>query len=586
MATRVLVPVEHRVWIARLAEGFSSILTSVSKAGYRRSGIALLGLFIPVAFMECALGAPPIAGPWNVLLFLDEAWRVVNGQVPQTDFYSPIGPMTALFTAIGMKIAPPSASSITYGVVLLAALVLPLVWRIAKDRLPWALALLCSILAGTYLLSPRPPAYGIRDTGYAMLYNRESYVLFLALCLCLFLKRRAPVWESDYFDRAFAKRHAPVRRSDCLDGAFAGLLLALLLYWKITYFVAAVEIAIASAFLIPKFREWYLAAGAAFAGVCAALFALLGISLPRYVANLVYAVKVQSPETRSHLLLASLNHNAMWMYLLFFCLALLSWTWSRSTRAPFAIARIWLVAASIILAVLFIESGNASQGEGLEDPLYFLTAVITFELFRRIEAEDVAKKGSSARIVYTASFALLWSLFFGSIMIGEAASYAYTVAWDVARRPYTPASQQFHSTQLIDFHVPSGTDHITGYWPARDLPGHINDGIDLLRRNLRSGESVTTLDFANPFSFALGIKPARDRVLFWDLHVTFDDKNPPSASEFLGNSSVVMVPRLLDRRTGFGFDTFDTMMALYGDYLHDHFHEVESTADWTMYRRN
>jgi hypothetical protein len=329
-----------------------------------------------------------------------------------------------------------------------------------------------------------------------------------------------------------------------------------------------------------------LAAGAAFAGVCTALFVLIGVSLPRYIANLVYAVKAQSPQMRSHLLSASFTHNAMSLYLLLFCLALLSWTWSRWTTARFAIARIWLVAASLIGAVLFIESGNASQGGGLEDPLYFLTAVISFELFRRIDAGDLVEEGSSARIAYTASFALLLPLLYGSIIVGEVASYAYVVAWDVARRPYTSASQRFHSAQLSDFHVPPGTDHITSYWPARDLPAHINDGIDLLRRNLRSGENVTTLAFANPFSFALGIKPARDRILFWDLHVTFDDKNPPSATEFLGNSSVVMVPRLPDRTTGFGFETADTMMTLYGSYLKSHFHEVESTKDWTMYRRN
>ena len=569
------ISLDHRSWLIKFAERFSSIITSESKVGYRRSGIALLAIFTPVAIIECALGAPPIVGPWNVLLLLDGAWRIVNGQVPETDFYSPIGPMTDLFTAFGMKIAPPSASAITYGVVFLAALLVPFVWRIAKDRLPWAHALLCTILAGTYLLSPRPPGHPLRNTGYAMIYNRESYVVFLALCLCLFLERRARARWSEY-----------------TDGAFAGLLLALLLYWKITYFVAAVGVTIAAAFLIPKLRKFYLAAAVASAGVCAALFLFFRISLPRYLASLVYAVKAQSPDMRYKLLWESLANNAMWIYLFCFCLALLSWKWSqpmtprsRSKTPRFAIARIWFVAVALIAATCFIESGNSSQGGGLEDPLYFTTALIAFELFRRIDRERVAAPGSSDRVAYAASFALLLPLLFGTIILDDVVSYVYTVAWDCIRRPNTPASQRIDSAQLSDFHVPPGTEHITSYWPARDLPAHINDGIHLLRRNLHSGESVTTLGYGNPFSFALGLKPARDRILFWDLHVTFDSKNPPSADEFLGNTTVVMVPRLLDRSKGWGFQTFDTMMALYGEYLRDHFQEVESTGSWTMYRR-
>jgi hypothetical protein len=567
-ATVVQIPVERRARPAGLAGRFSSILTSEAEEGYRRSAMGLLMLLIPVGMVECVLGAPPITGAWNVLLMLDSAWRTVNGQAAQTDFYTPVGPMTDLFTAFGMKIAPPSTSAITYGVVLLAALLVPLAWRIAKDRLPWALALLCTVLTGTYLLAPGPPAYGFRDSGYAMLYNRESYMVFLTLCLCLFLRRRAPVWRSEY-----------------LDGAFAGMLLALLLYWKVTYFVAAVEVTIASAFLVPKLRGWYQAAGAAFAGVCATLFLAFGISLPRYLANIVYAVKSQSSHNRLQLLTASFQHNALWMYLLLFCLALQSWTWSRSRAARLSIPRIWLVALALLGAVLFIESGNASQGGGLEDPLYFLIAVITFEQFRRIDDKEVAKAGSSAHIVYIASFALLLPLCYGPILVSDAASYFYTITWDLVRRPSTPESQRFHSAQLRDFHIPPSTDHVTAYWEVRDLPAHLNDGIDLLRKNLRSGESVTTLDFANPFSFALGIKPARDRILFWDAHITYDPKNPPSA-DFLANSSVVMVPKYSDRSMRYTYATSDLLLGLYGGYLHDHFHEVASTTDWTMYRKN
>ena len=570
MATVARISIERRSLISKVADRFATILSSESRQGYRLSGLALLAAFIPVAIVQCILGAPPIEGPWNVAILLDGAWRMIQGQAAQTDFYNPIGPMTDLFTAIGMKIATPSTSSITYGVVILAALILPLVWRIAKHRLPWALALLCTILAGTYLLSPRPPGWTIRFTGYAMIYNRESYVVFMALCLCLFLKRRYPS-----------------RRSEYVDGAIAGMLLALLLYWKITYFVAAVGVTACAAVLIPRVSRWYLAAMAAVAGVCLALFVFVGVSLPRYVANVRYAVKAQLPAMRYQLLWASLNHNAMWMYLLAFCLVLLTWTWSRGKTPPFAITRIWLASVALLGATLFIESGNSSQGGGLEDPLYFITAVIAFESFRRIDPRQVARPDSSTRTAFAASFAVILPLFFGTIVLGDSVAYAYSVAWDCVRRPHIPVSQRFHSAPLSDFYVPTSTTHNTAYWPARDFPARINDGIDLLRKHLQPGDRITTLSFTNPFNFALGIKPARDRIVFWDPHVTYDPANPPATpAQYLGDATVVMVPRLLDRSTGCCFETADVMIGLNSGYLHDHFHEVESTPTWTLYRRN
>ncbi len=565
-----LLPTRERESLVHsITEKFSKMISSESLIGYRWVGIALLATFASIALLECALGAPPITGPWGVTILLDGAWRIVHGQVPHTDFYNPLGPLTDLLIAFGMKVAPPSTSSITYGIVLFATLLLPLTWRIAKDRLPWAIAFLFVFLSGLYILSPRPPGYTMRDTSYAMIYNRESYVLLLPLCLCLFLKPRAAV-----------------RRSDYLQGTFAGQLLGLLLYTKVTYFVAAVGLIAASAFLVPNSRKWHLAMAAAFAVVCAAMFAVFHISLIRYLRDLVYAVGVQSPTMRTTLLSQSIAHNALWMYLLIFSLLLLAWAHERSGATDSSMVRLWLVAACIVGATLFIESGNASQGAGLDDPMYFAAAVVSLELFRSRNAKAIAGYNSSARLAYSGALLLMFPLLFGSIVAGDLISYAYTVAWDLARGPSLPASQQFHSVSLRDFRVPTGTNHITTYWPSRDFPAKINDGIDLLKRRLQPGDRITTIDFANPFSFALGIPPAHDKTVFWDLHVTFDTKRPPKPSEFLGDASVVMVPRLTDRSEGFGFVTADTLMNLYGAYLHTNFHEVESTENWTMYRRN
>ncbi len=547
----------------------SQVLQSESSVGYRRAGLALLAILVPVGILQCILGAPPIAGPWDIANLLDGGWRIVNGQVPHSDFHTPLGPLTYLLVAFGMKIAPPSTSSITYGITLLAALVTPLAWRVSRNRLPWVIAFLFPLLCGFYLLSPRPPGYAFRETSYAMIYNREGYIFLCILCICIFLKPRKSSRQSTY-----------------LDGAVVGLFCGLLLYCKITYFAAALGLIVVAGLLIPKSRVWYLPALATFSSVCAAFFAIFHISLRLYLLDILSAGPAQSTSLRMKLLSEGIATNAMWIYLLLFALALWAWVQGDDGRGTIAVLRPWLVAIAIVASALFLESGNTSQGGGADDPLYFAAALVSLEQFRRDNAGRISRSGAPAHVANTASLVLLIPVLFGSILVHDLVSFAYTVAWDIARRPEIASSQKFHSYPLRDFYVPAGTNHITDYWPARVHPARINDGIDLLRRHLQNGDRITTIDYCNPFSFALGTAPAKDGNLWWDLYLSFDLKRHPTPNEFLGDASVVMVPRLTDRTAGFGFEVADTMMGIYGGYLHDHFHEVESTATWTMFRRN
>jgi len=178
------------------------------------------------------------------------------------------------------------------------------------------------------------------------------------------------------------------------------------------------------------------------------------------------------------------------------------------------------------------------------------------------------------------------SIFGGMILARDLASLAYVVAWDVENRPVLAASQLLHSVNLRDFYVPPTTMQNTSYWSSRDHPAKINDGIELLKRHLQKDDRVTTVAFANPFSFALGLAPARDSLLWWDLNFSFDRLHFPPAEDFLGDASLVMVPRLIDRSRGCCFESADALLTLYGAYLQTHFHEVASSNTWTLYRRN
>jgi hypothetical protein len=557
----------RRSWIASSAEKLSQALCPESFSGYRRAGYALLAVFVMLEMMLIVGGAPPIDEPWDMNLLLGGGWRIVSGQVPHTDFHNPIGPLTYLLVAFGMKVAAPSTSSIAYGSVLLLAILLPWAWYIASARLPWGVALIFVAFAGFFLVSPRPPGFGIRETSYAMIYNRQAYVLLSMLLLAVFLKP----WDS-------------AKRSVSVEGLFVGVLLTLLLYCKITYFLTAAVLTALAVVLDGRPLRWFLSSAGAFVGMCVAFFAAFHINLHSYLLDIATAGYSQSPAMRITLLSRSVTDNTTGIYILCFCVGL--WTWAEhwAGRPRSSALRLWLVAGGIVAGAWLIISGNAAQYRG-EDPLYFVAAVVLLELFRRRNAAQVTQSGSTFRLVYTASLVLMLPIFGGTILARDVASCAYVIGWDVARRPAFAESQRMHSASLRDFYVPPSSGHTTVYWPAREYPARINDGIDLLQKYWQKNDRVTTIGYADPFSFAMGSAPARDWLLWWRPNFSYDRAHHPPAEAFLGDATLVMVP-LAGADAAIAMDTVEPLLGLYGDYLRAHFHELASTDTWVLYRRN
>jgi hypothetical protein len=568
-STYTLSPIGECVpWFAVWAERLSQTLCSESSLGYRRSGVTLLLLLVSFGAILIVVGAAPVAGPWDMVALLDGGWRILNGQVPHTDFHNPIGPLTYLLVAFGMEIAAPSTSALAYGSILLLAFVSPMAWHISCKRLPWVVAFVFTLFMSLILVTPRPLGYEIRETTYAMIYNRQGYVLLSLLLLCVFLKPR---------DLAI--------QTPMLDGMLNGILLALLFYCKITYFLIAAGMILFAAILEYHQWRWFLVSALAFVGACGAFFLVFHINMYSYLSDIGVAGQSQSFAMRLKLMSEGLRTNATWIYMLIVCLCLWTWAAARPGKPQFSIFA-WLAAGSILASAELISSGNANQGGGRDDPLYFVAAVVSLELFRRWNRNEATRRGTAARFTHTTSIVLLLPIFCGTILVRDLASCTYAAAWNIEKSSRLEASQRLNSVRLTDFLVPPSTDHITAYWPARDHPAKINDGIALLQKYMQKGDRVMAVAFANPFSFALGLTPARDYSLWWDLGFSFDQRHLPSAREFLGDASIVMIPRLADRTQGCCFETVDLLLGHYGEYLRANFHEQASSDTWVLLRRN
>jgi hypothetical protein len=131
------------------------------------------------------------------------------------------------------------------------------------------------------------------------------------------------------------------------------------------------------------------------------------------------------------------------------------------------------------------------------------------------------------------------------------------------------------------------TPRLAGIWVAGDYERSetseyvqdIKDGMAMIQRLSAPNESVYSLDFTNPFTYALARPPAHGGA--WSLHFNMgiDDRHHPSPEFAIGGADIMMEPK-------FPSADIHGILRVYGDYFHSHFHLVEESSRWRMYRRN
>jgi hypothetical protein len=110
----------------------------------------------------------------------------------------------------------------------------------------------------------------------------------------------------------------------------------------------------------------------------------------------------------------------------------------------------------------------------------------------------------------------------------------------------------------------------------------VNDGIGLLQKYRRPGDTIASLDFSNPFSYALEISPPPGGTPIGLMYRTnFDEENKVPPEFLFGRASLVMVPTVFT-----DWSLQDAIPRIYGPYLREHFHQVGQTSSWHLYRRN
>jgi len=514
-------------------------------------------------------GATHIIAPWDVFAQLEGGWRIVSGLVPHTDYYNPIGPLTYLLTALGMRLAGPSVASIAYGNLIFLLVLTPWAWIVASNRLSYSNSFLFAIFILFLLAAVRPLGYEPGTTTYAMIYNRYGWALIAVLFLQLFV----PTYTQS-------------ERGRIPTSISIGLLLSFLFYCKVSYFGLAVVATALALILRTDLRRSIVYLILSFVLVIATVWLLLGISAVDYISDLSSAGGAQSISHRVSYLKNALRANTWRLCLtgLIWIIVLIIPSENRKYYS-WLTDRLYLnVVIALILTTTFIlAAGNAPEGNDI--PLFFVISLICLHFVARMFRHPNPASTVQAWISYLVIFAVAVPIFFGTLVVKDALSIVHAARWKEYRVSTAPESQRFNAAPLADFIIPHTSEWQTAYWRAKNVPARINEGLSLLRRHVKADSRLFVLAFTDPFSFALQLPPPKGPPLWWDPQFSFSADDFPDPNSIFANVNIVVIPILHDEDDGCCKDTVYRMSKAYGIYLEKFFEERDRSDHWVIMQR-
>ena len=468
----------------------------------------------------------------DVFIFLDGAWRVVEGQAPSRDFHTALGPLDFVLPALALAATGDFGLVMPGATALVLAALLPAVVRISDSRLRPVIALPFAAFLILIVAMPANLGESVSSLGFAMFYNRWGWV-FLSLLLVLHLPPK------------------PGRAAPAADAvAAAGLILAAV-YTKATFGLAASAFLLVSAF-DRQGRRWARPACVIVPAAALLVEFFWGGSLA-HIRDLQEAARVSGGFSPDKAAGALMRHVADLVFLGLFVFGLL-----RIGAKP----RDFFFLAFCAAAGFWILLQNA-QPWGIIT-LHAGAAVAAERLLR---SEDAFSRrgpfGRGAPLLLAAM--LLPTILHAAATLGLHAAMARS---DRFTPLPLPRFAQVGTVVLGRAGDPAFADLYLR---------SVADGAVLLSSVVPPPQRVTVLDFSNPFSAGLGLAPPRGDHAWLHWNRNLDAVHHPAPETLLGGAAFVMEPK-------WGINP-EPLRALYGERLRLDFVPVRETEFWILHRR-
>ena len=412
-------------------------------------------------------------------------------------------------------------------------------YLLARGRLSdFGRLLLCSVIVSS-AAAPLALGYPPNLLSPGMTYNSYGYC-FVALILL----------------ESFIPSKTTRRRSALFGGASTGVILAILIFLKITFFVGAAVLFIALAAVRPQTKQRWAGLLCGFSTAAMLFIAYMRFELRPMWDDL--AILAGAKRFRpDYYQIGSILESAV--LLLIFSVSVALFLHGKGEKKE---ALAIFLAAPAVCATGLVLIFTSFEPNGF--PLQAVLPILIVDLLNRR-----AVLGSSPDRAFHLSLLLWGTLMVITMLVPDALSLSYGFVQKI-RLDHRYAPMQ--SPVLGQFACVK-EDQAYGTW--------VNDGLALLKSYKRPGDTVMSLDFSNPFSYALSMKPARGGAIALQYETTFNDTYRPTPEWLFGHASLVMVPREF-----FEDNSRDSIPRLYGPYLNAHFHFVSESALWRLYRNN
>jgi hypothetical protein len=496
--------------------------------------LALLAALASICLVRAYIGLSGIvAYSHDAFATLDGAWRVLNGQTPHADFYSPLGPLIYLITAAGLLLSHGGAEGAGYSQALCGGLLGLWTYRLSRHRMGHLPAILLCVMV--VLLSTNPSSVGeppLRTS--CMAYNRYGYGLAALLLV-----------------ECVAGRDPQRRRAEFWGGVSTGAILALLLFLKISYFLGAAALVAAVVPCRKQVKERWAGMFGGFLPVLLIFCAYLGFNLVPMWNDLRMVAGAKS--VRMSWFIVDNLYLPVAFYL-GFIFASAGFLWFDGAR-PAARAT-GVSGVAVCLAGIFLLSTNF-QFYGL--PLNAIAAILVLQQIAARRRAANSQKLKHAGLLLWGSLLVAGDLGYEALGLGFGAWQRHS--WEQT------ANASFHATTLAGFRTFEAS-----------YVDFVNDGLTLFTQHRRPDDTVMSLDFSNPFSYALGMRPAPGGATWLHYRGNFNDSHHPTPERLFGGASLVMIPVVPEQGLS------RSVPRIYGPYLQGHFHLIGESKGWRIYR--
>jgi hypothetical protein len=486
--------------------------------------------------------APQLVFGHDIIAILDGAYKMHWGQIPSTDWYSPLGVLAYAPTWVMSYITSSYVKAYHLSQLALAILLFPLLFLACKNTFSVVLGPISLLYTFVLLLSPRLCHFSSESLTYSCGYNRLGAALIALALIILYNNINGNL------------------KLQKLNAVSVGIIVSLLLLLKISFGLIGLGVVVYVITLRKDYKFIFYCLISLLIAT-SSISAILGINLQSYALDIIGAF--ESKKGAAAGIIPSVIQNALPTTIGLSGVLLLINTNKISIKQT-------IFAWPLVLLPIAIALGNSPLGSLSSD--YFeapISALLLLQIFQNTNKS--CQITPRHLIVYAICIFLILPVFLRNVA-------SIQISQDMKTSGYKSIS------------VPKITDGplkglaVFGFGGepplTSDYLGKIRDGILLLQKNQLGQAACLVFDFTNPINIYRGVRPPTGSPAFWQKGFSFSDSSMPSEKSVFSGADCMLLPK----HFGDGDNSsISIILNKYQNMIQDHYQYMDESSEWVLF---